>query len=77
MKENVHFFMHVQGLSVDPFGFSAPPLSLSTFWQSSPPLSLSALWQSSPPLSLLALWQEPKIWKGLYSDPSPISKQLF
>jgi hypothetical protein len=50
MKENDHFFMHVQGLSVD--CFSAPPLSLS------------------------ALWQEPQIWKGLYSDPSPISKQL-
>lgn len=62
MKQNVHFFMHVQGLSVDCF--------------STPPLSLSTLWQSSPPLSLSALWQEPQIWKGLYSDPSPISKQL-
>jgi hypothetical protein len=50
MKQNVHFFMHVQGLCVD--CFSAPPLSLS------------------------ALWQEPQIWKGLCSDPSPISKQL-
>jgi hypothetical protein len=63
LKQNVHFFMHVPGLGVHCF--------------STPPLSLSTLWQSSPPLSLSALWQEPQIGKGLHSDPSPISKQLY
>jgi hypothetical protein len=27
---------------------------------------------SALPLGLLASWWEPQIWKGLYSDPSPI-----